>query len=1116
MMLKEKTKRRRASVLIPCLGVLLATSCLSSVSLAQESQGQGAAEIQAVQGLENISQDIVHEIDGLFETGDDHVPDVAVAEEEGVGASGFQNGYETQDLVLAVYAKKKRLSPGLFAVQHNGQYYLPVAALSEVLGFYYEVDSSSQVVEGWALSEKDSFSIDAQNNVLRFRGDKFDLPSGAILDSSIAGDDIYALIDVFPQIWPLELDVNLSSLVLKVLPDGQLPFELALLRKTQRDRALLERESREKEESFPFVPYPYQLYSKPTIDISSLVGYEEVSDQGIANLSINGVNDFAYASADYSVSMAQTGGEFRRPENIRFRLRRQNIHDGALPFGLEDTQLGDVRLKNRELISNGASGRGFTFTNEKNKKVGEFDLVTIEGIGTPGWEVELYLNNELINFSVVDEVGEYRFEDISVGYGNNRFRIVLYGPQGQIKERVENYVYQSSMVKKGDTVFSGGVLDANRDLIPIEERKTGRAEGLTANVYASHGLTERLTGFFTASTVRDREGREEISREYVTAGGIGSIGSNLVQVEGYKEVGGGHAVDVRTLSDFMGFKVNTQVSKFYDFESPDAQSGSTAKDLETEISVKKIFKTLIGSLGLEFRNNYQKRQSGPDTSKYVTRQSLGLQSFRMTNTTTTDLLDGDHQNTTGRFSTSSRQNSWNLRNTVNYSIYPDTELTSIQSELRYGRQREYMTGIQASYDLVDDEARLGFQISKDFKKFLGSAQTEWSSDHGIGFSLRASTSLGPFEEDDGYLFRSTPLTNTGAVGSFLYNDKNYNNVYDEGDLPVPEGKIIYNRRITRDGTNENGYITELLASAAGRTNTQVAKESLKDPYLIPAVEGYNIHPRAGVVHRMEFPLIETGAIDGTLKWGAEGEPIAGVNLQLLNEQADVIQTTKTAVDGYYTFERVPPGNYTIRPDPEDGLDIPFKYVNLTTDNLFQFGTDVLATSDGSVQPVDLGVEVAKDGSMNVNDIVSLVKGYKEKRNKNIHKAAVSNTSKPAMVKKASLGGADKPVVNSIRIGDHPNKVRVVMDLSAPLEYSIAFEPQSNSVFIEMPYAHWSASDQWNDKVKEGILNNYTVETMGQGIRLILGVENGVDIGASGLLKANGDKKDRLYIDIEKK
>ena len=250
-------------------------------------------------------------------------------------------------------------------------------------------------------------------------------------------------------------------------------------------------------------------------------------------------------------------------------------------------------------------------------------------------------------------------------------------------------------------------------------------------------------------------------------------------------------------------------------------------------------------------------------------------------------------------SASKRQKGFNYRGSLNYNLFPDVDLTAIQGDVRYGRSDNYRRGFFGSYNFSNDELRLGSQVSRDFKKFLGSAEADWSSKDGFGFLLRASAAAGPFGQDGDYRFRSAPLTNVGPLTSFVYNDKNYNNIFDSSDEPVADARLALDRRITRKGTTKSGRIIEVVSDRAGLTNVKVDSDSLQDPYLVPAVEGYEIYPRPGALYDLAFPLIETGAIDGTLRWSPQGRPIPGVNLQLLGDAANIclLYTSPSPRDG---------------------------------------------------------------------------------------------------------------------------------------------------------------------------------------------------------------------------
>ena len=62
---------------------------------------------------------------------------------------------------------------------------------------------------------------------------------------------------------------------------------------------------------------------------------------------------------------------------------------------------------------------------------------------------------------------------------------------------------------------------------------------------------------------------------------------------------------------------------------------------------------------------------------------------------------------------------------------------------------------------------------------------------------------------------------------------------------------------------------------------------------------------------VELPLVSAGEIEGTLMRSGGGT-IAGVGMELVDGESRVVRETQTEFDGFFLFDGVPYGNYTIR------------------------------------------------------------------------------------------------------------------------------------------------------------------------------------------------------------
>lgn len=1042
-----------------------------------------------------------------------------------VESAPITNREELEDLVLVVAIEGSRLSEGVFALERDGVYYLPVRTLSNLFDFYIDPESTKSVIKGSVISKEDSFSINLETKKISYNSVQTNLLPIAYVDPSLTSDDMYIAADALAEIWPVQFEVDFSALVLRVASETKLPFQLALERKQRRENLRNRKEtaisSKVDINTLPFSGTPYQLLGKPSIDLDLQAGYDGRIDGAEFRTSISGVQDLGFASADFSTTFTHLDGQLGKPENFRLRFRRQNIYPNALPLDLEDVQWGDVRLGNRDLISFGSSGRGLVFTNDTNNFETEFDEITVDGVARPGWETELYINDQLIDFGVVDASGEYRFEDVTVTFGQNEVKVILFGPQGQIEERVENYFYQSNLAAKGKFVYSGGLVEAERDLIEIDPRVNSRPQGLAANFYGAYGIGSRLTAFASANTIKDEDDRaggiEEVARNYLSAGLVGSYGKTLAQLELYKELGGGEAVDLRTISDFKGFKLNSRVSAFNEFESPDARRGDQRQTLEYEFNVRRTVNTDFGSLGFDVGTEGQERDNGSSIRLYTSRQSVSVGGARITHSTRTNVSNNSHTSTNARLAATVREGNWRFRNFFNYNIFPNVEGTTVGVDARYGTSRDLSYGFNAQQNFSADETTLGFQITKDFEKFLGSFESDWSNVSGVSFLLRASAGLGPYGENDSYIARSDPFRTAGPINALVYLDRDYDGEFSEGDEPVEGTKLQLGPRFSREETDENGLFTELTSSVGSKQIVRVLEKSIDDPFIVSASDGIVVYPRPGVAQYVELGLVETGAIDGTL-YGPDRKPFGGLDLQIMNSDAEIVQTSRTGSDGYFSFERIPPSSYTIRAAPDTGVSMPFKFVDLTPDNLFQFGIDIYAGDNNFASNGLIETEVGDDGSLNVKNILSIAKGFKERnpfiRSANAKAVSIPKTqNKGDNIQKVSAVAGDVRV-RTARIGRHSDKERVVLDLNAPINYTIQKDPITNALIVDMPSVGWVAQSEFKARPSSRLQGYYIQELEQGGTRLVLQLAAAARLGKHGLLAPNAGKKDRLYIDVQ--
>jgi hypothetical protein len=101
----------------------------------------------------------------------------------------------------------------------------------------------------------------------------------------------------------------------------------------------------------------------------------------------------------------------------------------------------------------------------------------------------------------------------------------------------------------------------------------------------------------------------------------------------------------------------------------------------------------------------------------------------------------------------------------------------------------------------------------------------------------------------------------------------------------------------------------------------VALGSLEDPLARPFVPGVSLVPRPGRLTPLEFPIVIRGEVTGTAyrRRGTDVQPASGVEMQLVDSAGTIVKRARSAFDGFFDLNDVPPGRYILRASPDQML-----------------------------------------------------------------------------------------------------------------------------------------------------------------------------------------------------
>ncbi len=112
-------------------------------------------------------------------------------------------------------------------------------------------------------------------------------------------------------------------------------------------------------------------------------------------------------------------------------------------------------------------------------------------------------------------------------------------------------------------------------------------------------------------------------------------------------------------------------------------------------------------------------------------------------------------------------------------------------------------------------------------------------------------------------------------------------------------------------TNAQGAVTVAGLTPYAPVAVGIDESSLADPMLVPRTALQVVVPRPGVAADVQIGLVGGGDIEGSVVKSG-GLSFEGLDIELVDAAGKVVGTTRTDFDGFFLFERVAYGHYSIR------------------------------------------------------------------------------------------------------------------------------------------------------------------------------------------------------------
>ncbi|MEQ1509124.1 MAG: carboxypeptidase-like regulatory domain-containing protein [Sphingopyxis sp.] len=770
------------------------------------------------------------------------------------------------------------------------------------------VDTQLRRATGWAFDERRVFVIDRDAARVTLASRSQSLDSGVIIDT--------------PEGWCVDpaqlgqwlgvtLRADTANSVLFLESETPLPFELAAQRRQRADAA--RPETPFSLADLPQARRPYAIWQTPSVDVVASTSLLRDARNGRttaqARYELFASGELLGASVDARLSSDNAGV----PQSLRLRAYRSDPNGQLLgPLNATHVAAGDVTSLSSPIAAQAISGRGVVVSNRPLDLPDRFDRMTFRGDLPDGWDAELYRNGQLLGFAMPGPDGRYEFVDVALNYGLNRFEVVLYGPQGQVRREVRTIPVGMDAIPPQKTYYWAGVVQEDQDLLELfGNRPRPYRRGWRGMVGIERGLNRRtsLGAWATSMVIENR--RYTIAEASLRR----SIGPTLAELTGSAQSGGGKAARLLWVGQFG--------NSFFQLESTLANGGYRSDRVGLgvvgfhSLSFDHNLSLGMTTLPVHLEARYRQRRDGQNRLESTGRVSANFRKLSFTGQ-----VDWAHTSVTGQFArpadeittsllANARFGRVRVRGEARVSISGPTASNDVTAVAEWAQSERSDWRLELGYQSVSHRTRAGVGYSRRFDRLSLSATAEAGSDGSVAAGLSLSFGFGPDPRGHGIRFSRDRIASQGQALATVFMDDNGDGRRQDGE-ELAEGVVITAGNATADTPTDSGGQAIVDSLAPFRPILiGIDESSIPNPLIRPALSGVVVTPRPGVATHIMLPLVAAGEIDGMLM-RAGGNGIEGAELELVDQSGAVRARTRSEFDGFFIFESVPYGKFTLR------------------------------------------------------------------------------------------------------------------------------------------------------------------------------------------------------------
>jgi hypothetical protein len=828
-------------------------------------------------------------------------------EQDDNSSSGF---LENEELLLIAQVGNDVLDT-VFGYKSGNGAMIGLDNLFSVIDFPIIVNPLERTASGWFINESQSFELSVPNDgntpaLVLINGQTYQIPRHLI---RVEDDDIYLHSSYLSDIFNIGFEVNFKDLLLLISPSQLLPLQEKLRRRARLGKLSI---GQLLPPELPFRDTPYKVFSIPFIDAQT--SYSVSNNINRANYSLLGMGDLAYMTGSYFLN----GNDDKLVENFRLNLQRESINKSLLgPLKASKIAFGDISPTNIPLLKGAPQEVGFRIANREVGINKNLNTTSFVGDLLPGWDIELYHNKRLLETVTVDESGRYEFLDLDLSFGENIFKMIFYGPQGQKSERIESVPVITNTLLDNQLTYDLSVTKQNSSLFMQKKTNFPLINSYRTALALEQGINNDLSIQSGLSTYQFRNGERHNFLPFSVNYYLPIAKLNLGYV---KDLDAGSSLRFSAKSRINKHAINLnyqQSDKDFTIDSHFITNNKNNVSLgfsgplhaDNGLSLRYSLNSSNSSSYNNIDTSTVNLFIGAFTNRFSLTNTLNKINIAIPNNTNIETFNG-----TTQFTKTFDSMRW--RSQIGYKVEPKVELINASTSLFWAMSPKFSSEFGLHYNQNTTRASYSLNWDTQYAIVSGNVSVDDNSNYQAFLSLRFSFGQDP-TSGDLRIARDRMATN-GGISARVFEDINLDGRYNKGE-PLIEGAKLIGVHARRDAYSKESGIAFLTGLPKNRiTDVKLDVDSLENPFWVPVEKGFSFLPRPGSIEVFDIPVVTAGEIEGTISLTRDDKQIPGryIPLQILDDKGEIVLETESEYDGFYLFGAVTPGDYTVIINPD--------------------------------------------------------------------------------------------------------------------------------------------------------------------------------------------------------